>query len=36
MLISMFFIAYLICEVPSNLIIARVRPSWYVPTLAIT
>lgn len=35
MLISIFFIAYLICEVPSNLIITRVRPSWYVPTLAI-
>ncbi|ETN41294.1 uncharacterized protein HMPREF1541_03229 [Cyphellophora europaea CBS 101466] len=36
MLISMFFIAYLICEVPSNLIITRVRPSWYVPVLAIS
>jgi fucose permease len=35
MLISIFFIAYLICEVPSNLVIVRVRPSLYVPTLAI-
>jgi hypothetical protein len=35
MLISIFFIAYLFCEVPSNLIIVRVRPSIYVPMLAI-
>lgn len=35
MLTSMFFIAYLIFEVPSNLIIIRVRPSWYMLTLAV-
>ncbi|KAJ9636590.1 hypothetical protein H2204_005190 [Knufia peltigerae] len=29
MLISIFFIAYLIFEIPSNLLLARVRPSWY-------
>ncbi|KAH7024343.1 major facilitator superfamily domain-containing protein [Microdochium trichocladiopsis] len=31
MLISIFFIAYLIMETPSNLILTRVRPSFYVP-----
>lgn len=36
MLISIFFIAYLCFEVPSNLIITRVRPSWYVPVLAVS
>jgi MFS family permease len=33
MLISIFFIAYLVMETPSNLILTRVRPSWYVPIL---
>ncbi|KAF9891253.1 hypothetical protein FE257_004817 [Aspergillus nanangensis] len=35
MLISIFFIAYLIMETPSNLILSRVRPSWYVPTIMV-
>lgn len=35
MLISIFFIAYLVMETPSNLILARVRPSWYVPTIMV-
>ncbi|KPI41948.1 putative transporter [Cyphellophora attinorum] len=35
MLISIFFIAYLCFEVPSNLVITRVRPSLYVPALAV-
>ncbi|KAL3462161.1 major facilitator superfamily domain-containing protein [Aspergillus heterothallicus] len=29
MLITVFFIAYAITEVPSNLMLARVRPSWW-------
>ncbi|KAL5342924.1 major facilitator superfamily domain-containing protein [Aspergillus crustosus] len=29
MLITVFFIAYAITEVPSNLVLARVRPSWW-------
>ncbi|KAL2441459.1 putative transporter [Exophiala dermatitidis] len=35
-LISIFFIAYLVWEVPSNMILARVRPSWYLSGLMIT
>uniref|UniRef100_A0A093UR42 Putative transporter n=1 Tax=Talaromyces marneffei PM1 TaxID=1077442 RepID=A0A093UR42_TALMA len=35
MLITIFFIAYVIVEVPSNLILMRVRPSWYLPGLMI-
>ncbi|KAI0151428.1 allantoate permease [Pestalotiopsis sp. NC0098] len=35
MLISIFFIAYLVMETPSNLILARVRPSCYVPTIMV-
>ncbi|VUC29948.1 unnamed protein product [Clonostachys rosea] len=35
MLITIFFIAYCSWEVPSNLILARVRPSYYVPGLMI-
>ncbi|KAJ8118147.1 hypothetical protein OPT61_g805 [Boeremia exigua] len=31
MLLSIFFIGYLICEVPSNLILTRSRPSYYLP-----
>ncbi|XXH00611.1 catabolic L-serine/threonine dehydratase [Hypoxylon texense] len=31
MLISIFFIAYLVLEVPSNLVLARCRPSLYLP-----
>lgn len=35
MLLSIFFIGYLICEVPSNLILTRSRPSWYLPGIMI-
>ncbi|KAH8899047.1 MFS general substrate transporter [Thozetella sp. PMI_491] len=35
MLISIFFVGYLIYEIPSNLILARVPPSWYLPSLMI-
>lgn len=35
MLISIFFIAYCSWEVPSNLILARVRPSLYLPSLMV-
>ena len=35
MLISIFFIAYLIMETPSNLILTRVRPSWYISTIMV-
>ncbi|KAL2823571.1 major facilitator superfamily domain-containing protein [Aspergillus cavernicola] len=35
MLITVFFIAYVILEVPSNLILARVRPSWYLAAIMI-
>ncbi|KAJ5302191.1 hypothetical protein N7508_007054 [Penicillium antarcticum] len=35
MLINVFFIAYVILEVPSNLILARFRPSWYLPALMV-
>ncbi|KAK5679242.1 hypothetical protein LTS10_008057 [Elasticomyces elasticus] len=34
MLINIFFIAYLFGEIPSNLILARARPSLYLPGLA--
>ncbi|EXJ91785.1 hypothetical protein A1O3_00335 [Capronia epimyces CBS 606.96] len=33
LLISIFFIGYLVWEVPSNMILARVRPSWYISGL---
>jgi MFS family permease len=35
MLLSIFFIGYLICEVPSNMILTRSKPSWYLPGLMI-
>lgn len=35
MLLSIFFIGYLICEVPSNLLLTRSRPSFYLPGLMI-
>jgi MFS family permease len=35
MIISIFFIAYLLFELPGNLILARVRPSWYLPTIMV-
>ena len=35
MLLSIFFIGYLICEVPSNLLLVRSRPSWYLPGIMI-
>jgi MFS family permease len=35
MLVTIFFIAYLIFEVPSNLVIPKIRPSWYIAGLAI-
>jgi MFS family permease len=33
MLISIFFIGYLLFEIPSNMILARCPPSWYLPGL---
>lgn len=33
--VLVFFISYLICEVPSNMILNRVRPSMYLPLLAV-
>lgn len=35
MLLSIFFIGYLICEVPSNLLLTRSRPSYYLPGLMV-
>ncbi|TDZ17642.1 putative tartrate transporter [Colletotrichum orbiculare MAFF 240422] len=35
MLLSIFFIGYLACEVPSNMILTRSRPSWYLPGIMI-
>ncbi|KAF7557258.1 hypothetical protein G7Z17_g820 [Cylindrodendrum hubeiense] len=35
MLLSIFFIGYLICEVPSNMILTRSRPSFYLPGIMI-
>ena len=35
MLISIFFIGYLVYEIPSNLILARCAPSWYLPGLMV-
>ncbi|KPM37791.1 hypothetical protein AK830_g8772 [Neonectria ditissima] len=35
MLLSIFFIGYLICEVPSNMILTRSRPSLYLPGIMI-
>ncbi|KAJ0327587.1 hypothetical protein COL922a_013449 [Colletotrichum nupharicola] len=35
MLLSIFFIGYLVCEVPSNMILTRSRPSWYLPGIMI-
>ena len=30
-----FFISYLVCEVPANMILTRVRPSLFLPGLGI-
>ncbi|KAF4120237.1 Major Facilitator Superfamily [Geosmithia morbida] len=35
MFLSIFFIGYLICEIPSNLVLTRVRPSYYLPGIMI-
>lgn len=35
MLLSIFFIGYLIFEVPSNLILTRAKPSWYLPGIMV-
>ncbi|PVH98155.1 allantoate permease [Periconia macrospinosa] len=35
MLVSIFFIGYLICEVPSNLLLTRSKPSWYMSCLMV-
>ncbi|KAF7187612.1 MFS transporter prlL [Pseudocercospora fuligena] len=35
MIVLVFFISYLICEVPSNMILNRVRPSLYLPLLGV-
>lgn len=34
-IVLVFFTSYIVCEVPSNMILGRVRPSIYLPTLAI-
>ncbi|KAF3002011.1 hypothetical protein E8E13_008288 [Curvularia kusanoi] len=34
-IVMVFFISYLICEVPSNMILIRVRPSWFLPGLGL-
>ncbi|ETN40641.1 uncharacterized protein HMPREF1541_04920 [Cyphellophora europaea CBS 101466] len=34
-IVLVFFISYMICEVPSNMILNRVRPSVYLPSLAV-
>lgn len=31
----MFFVSYLVCEVPANMILIRVRPSVFLPGLGI-
>ena len=33
--VSIFFIGYLICEVPSNLVLTRSRPSLYLSTIMV-
>lgn len=35
MLLSIFFIGYLICEVPSNLLLTKSKPSWYMACLMV-
>jgi len=34
MLVTIFFIAYLIFEVPCNMVIPKIKPSWYIAGLA--
>lgn len=34
-MVSIFFIGYLVCEVPSNLLLTRSKPSWYMASLMI-
>jgi len=33
--LSIFFIGYLCCEVPSNLLLTRARPSWYLSGIMV-
>ena len=33
--ISIFFFGYLLCEVPSNMILSRTKPSWFLPGIMI-
>jgi MFS family permease len=35
MLLSIFFIGYLLFEVPSNLLLTRAKPSWYLPGIML-
>lgn len=34
-IVLVFFTSYLVCEVPSNMILNRVRPSMYLPLLGV-
>lgn len=34
-IVLVFFISYLVCEVPANMILTRVRPSLFLPGLGI-
>lgn len=34
-IVLVFFTTYVVCEVPSNMLLNRLRPSLYLPTLAI-
>jgi MFS family permease len=36
LVLSIFFVAYLLFEVPSNMILARSKPSIFLPTLMVT
>ncbi|KAI0698001.1 MFS general substrate transporter [Cytidiella melzeri] len=33
--LSIFFLGYVVLEVPSNIIIKRIGPTWYIPTMTI-
>ena len=34
--LSIFFVGYLLLEVPSNMILSRTRPSLYLPSLMVS
>ena len=34
--LSIFFVGYVIFETPSNILLRKISPRWYIPTLTVS